>query len=173
MVPLRHLPTTWCHKPHDHNMNLECNDSVNSHVCHTSSYSLSFRLSVGRYQGQTIGLLTLMLEVLCGFPQSLQYIMYWNNCLNHVMTTSCLLVQEACKQTPIFQSWICKWLDPKHTLLFAQLGFIFVHPAGTYSYWYCPVLLDWMSTEQSYCLSANTASALHPKCGTWNNLYSV
>lgn len=154
-------------------MNHDCNENVISHVCHTSSYSLSLRLSVGRHQDQMIGLLALLCEILCGFLQSIQYIMYWNNCLHQVMTTSCMLVQEASKHIPIFQLWICKWLGPKYTLLFAQLGFIFVHPGGIYSYWYCPFLPDWMSTQQWYYLSANTASALHPKYGTWYNLHSV
>jgi hypothetical protein len=98
-------------------MNLDCNENVISHVCQTSSYSLSFRLSVGRHQGQTIGLLALLCERLCGFSQSLLYIMYWNKCLNQVMTISCLLVQKAGKQTPIFQPWICDWTQNIHCYL--------------------------------------------------------
>ena len=96
----------------------DCNKNVISHVCHTSSYPLSLRLSVGRHQGQTIGLLALLCEILCCFPQSLQYIMYWNNCLNQVMTTSCLLVQEAASRH-IYSSheYVSDWTQKIHCYL--------------------------------------------------------
>jgi len=43
--------------------------------------------------------------------------MFWNNCLNQVMTISCLLVQKAGKQTFIFQPWICDWTQNIHCYL--------------------------------------------------------